>query len=106
MSTTPTTHKRKSAPKRRAAAAHKDVRDDAFALDTRDGGDDLGQTFVENVTGADDAASEHREEALTEEAGGPFVITSAETEFADDTDESNPADAKREPLPTTSHRGS
>jgi hypothetical protein len=41
------------------------------------------------------------EEELIEENGGPFVVTSAEIEFAHDTDESNPIGATREPFPTT-----
>ena len=36
---------------------------------------------------------------VPEEIGGPFVETTAAEEFAHDTDEANPEDASREPLP-------
>ena len=38
---------------------------------------------------------------VPEESGGPFVETSAGTEFAGGTDESNIEEATREPFPTT-----
>jgi hypothetical protein len=63
-------------------------------------GEELGEAFVENLTGADDAATEHRAEDTTDEAGGPFLISAAVQEYAAGTDASNPADAKREPFPT------
>ena len=74
-------------------------------LDTSEGVDDLaeemGEAFVENVTGADDASAEHRDDT-TDEEGGPFVITTGGTEFAEGTDESNPIDAEPAARPTTS----
>jgi hypothetical protein len=63
-------------------------------------GEELGEAFVENLTGADDAATDHRAEALDDEEGGPFLITAAVREFASGIDASNPLDAKREPFPT------
>ena len=36
---------------------------------------------------------------VSEEIGGPFVVTSAADEFAHDIDAANPPDAEREPLP-------
>lgn len=66
-------------------------------------GTELGQAFVENATGADDAFREHRDEATVEELGGPFIITTGETEFASGTDASNPIDAEPEPFPTVSN---
>jgi hypothetical protein len=63
-------------------------------------GRELGEEFVENLTGADDAATEDRAANTTEEQGGPFLITSAVQEFAEGVDASNPAGAKREPFPT------
>ena len=87
-------------PRQRAG----DVRDDAFILETSEGTDalaeELGEEFLENVTGANDAASEHREEELLDEQGS-FVVTTADTEFAHDTDASNPIDAEPAPLPST-----
>jgi|tagenome__1003787_1003787.scaffolds.fasta_scaffold20739446_2 hypothetical protein len=80
---------------------------DAFIADPGDGplriSDDLAATlaedFVRSVTSGDDADEETREEVLPEEIGGPFLETSARTEFARGIDESNPADAEAEPLP-------
>lgn len=63
-------------------------------------GEELGEAFVENLTGADDAATEHRAAETIAEQGGPFVITTGATEFAPGTDASNPPDALREPFPT------
>ena len=40
-------------------------------------------------------------QVVPEESGGPFVETSAGTEFAGGTDESNIEEATREPFPTT-----
>ncbi len=79
---------------------------EALNLDTPDGvdvlGEELGETFVENVTGADDAAMEQSAARTTEEVGGPFVVTSGASEFAPGTDPSNPVDATREAFPTVS----
>ena len=47
-------------------------------------------------------SAERRERILPEEEGGPFVRTRASQEFAYDFDESNIAEATREPLPKTS----
>ena len=63
-------------------------------------GEELGEEFVENLTGADDAATDDRAKVTSDEAGGPFLITTAVQEFANGVDESNPEDAKREPFPT------
>lgn len=79
---------------------------ETIGLQTSEGIDalaeELGEEFVENVTGADDAASEHRERIATEELGGPFVITAPAIEFGAGTDRSNPPSATREPLPRAS----
>ena len=76
---------------------------ETIGLQTSEGTDslaeELGEEFVENVTGADDAASEHRDGIATEENGGPFLITTPAIEFAAGTDRSNPPDATREALP-------
>ena len=78
----------------------------ALSIETPDGvdelGQELGQTYVEDVTGADDAAMEHGAEEALGDDGGPFVVTSGATEFASGTDASNPADAEREAWPTVS----
>ena len=44
---------------------------------------------------------EDHDQIVPEELGGPFIETSAAEEFALDTDEANPEDASREPLPRT-----
>ena len=78
----------------------------ALSIETPDGvdelGEELGETFVEGVTGSDDAAMEHRADGTQEDDGGPFVVTTGATEFAHGTDGSNPADAEREALPMVS----
>ena len=80
---------------------------EAFHLGTSEGTDalaeELGEEFVQNVTGADDAAAENRDAQAEEENGGPFVYTTGKTEFADDIDETNPLEATREALPTVSN---
>ncbi len=85
-------------PRQRAG----DDREQAFILETSEGTDalaeELGEEFVENVTGANDAASEHREDTADEQ--GSFQPSTGAVEFADGVDESNPADAEREALPT------
>ncbi len=86
-------------PRQRAG----DNQEIAFKLETSEGTDalaeELGEEFVENVTGANDSASEHRDQEMLDEQGS-FVVTTGETEFAHDTDASNPPDAEPAPLPT------
>jgi hypothetical protein len=79
---------------------------DAFIADPGDGPaavpDDLAEIlaedFVRSIT-TGEYSDEALEEVVDEEIGGPFVTTSAREEFAEGTDESNPADAEAEPLP-------
>ena len=63
---------------------------------------ELGEAFLESATSGEESESERRDRILTEEDGGPFVRTRASQEFAYDVDESNIAEATREPLPETS----
>jgi hypothetical protein len=66
----------------------------------RDGeGEEMGESFVENATGVDDASMTRREAQTPDEVGGPFVETTGATEFAKGTDKSNPKNATREPVP-------
>lgn len=65
--------------------------------------EELGEAFLESATSGEDSEPERRERILTEEEGGPFVRTRASQEFAYDFDESNIAEATREPLPKTSN---
>jgi hypothetical protein len=51
------------------------------------------------VTSGEDSGESRLGEAPTEESGGPFLETSAATEFAYGTDRSNPWGATREPFP-------
>ncbi len=66
--------------------------------------EELGEGFLRGVTGAEDDEDETFEQIVPEESGGPFLVTTGATEFADGVDESNPADATREPFPRTSSR--
>jgi hypothetical protein len=61
----------------------------------------LGEQFVEGATTGEGAAEDLLDQEVPEERGGPFVQSSAGTEFAEGTDRSNPKGAKREPFPTT-----
>ena len=61
---------------------------------------ELGESFIETATSGEDG--ERRDRFTAEEVGGPFVVTEAGEEFATGTDESNIAEALREPLPRTS----
>jgi hypothetical protein len=63
--------------------------------------EELGEEFVKTAVSGEDTAEEATDEVLLEESGGPFVETSAQTEFASGTDASNPKGAKKEPFPTT-----
>jgi hypothetical protein len=79
---------------------------EVLGLDPSDGveevGEELAETYLENVNGADDAATEHRATDTPADEGGPFVVTKGAVEFAFGTDASNPAGAEREALPTVS----
>jgi hypothetical protein len=65
-------------------------------------GEELGETFIEAATSGEDAEGDRHERVVEEESGGPFVPSTAGQEFAGGTDESNIAEATREPLPRTS----
>jgi hypothetical protein len=110
---------RKKAIKRRDATGHLDAdyerklrassqpRDDnqAFLTGFRSGdalASELGEAFVESATSGEESEPERHDRIFTEEDGGPFVRTRASQEFAYDVDESNIAEATREPLPKTS----
>jgi hypothetical protein len=64
--------------------------------------EELGEAFLESATSGGESESARHERILPEEEGGPFVRTRASQEFAYDFDESNIAEATREPLPKTS----
>lgn len=68
-------------------------------------GDDLAENlaeeFVASATSGENQEEEILDQEVPEERGGPFVESTAGTEFAWGTDASNPKNAKREPFPTT-----
>jgi hypothetical protein len=61
----------------------------------------LGEEFVEEATSGENEGADLQDREVPEERGGPFVVTTGATEFADGTDASNPKDSKREPFPRT-----
>lgn len=64
--------------------------------------EELGEAFLQSATSGEESEPERRDQVFEEEEGGPFVRTRASREFAYDFDESNIAEATREPLPKTS----
>lgn len=87
------------------STAHRRDEDAAFLSGFRTGeplAEELGEAFLESATSGEESEPERRERILPEESGGPFVRTRASQEFAYDVDESNIAEATREPLPKTS----
>jgi hypothetical protein len=65
--------------------------------------EEFGEAFVEAITSGEESEASRRDEVTPDEYGGPFVYTSGREEYALDTDESNIAEATREPLPRTSN---
>jgi hypothetical protein len=110
----------KKAIKRRDATGHLDAEYErklrASSLSARDDGqaflsgfhtgeplaEEMGEAFLQSATSGEESEAERRDRILPEESGGPFVRTRASQEFAYDLDESNIAEATREPLPKTS----
>jgi hypothetical protein len=64
--------------------------------------EEMAEAFLQSATSGEESEAERRDRILPEESGGPFVRTRASQEFAYDFDESNIAEATREPLPKTS----
>jgi len=62
----------------------------------------LGEEAVSSMTSGESQLADDWDRPVEEEDGGPFVETSASDEFAAGTDDSNTADATREPFPKTS----
>jgi hypothetical protein len=82
----------------------KEVEGDAFVKSTGtkdDLAEELAEAAVANMTSGEDQLGTDLEAEVDEEKGGPFVETSGNTEFASGTDESNIAEATREPFPKT-----
>ncbi len=83
---------------------HGDERTDAFLRGARAAdplAEELGEDFVKAATSGQEAGEDTLDQAVSEESGGPFVMTDGSTEFADDIDASNPEGATREPFPRT-----
>jgi hypothetical protein len=64
--------------------------------------EELGEAYLQSATSGEQSEPERHERITPDELGGPFVVTTARQEFANGTDESNIAEATREPLPRTS----
>jgi hypothetical protein len=64
--------------------------------------EELGEAYLQSATSGEESEPDRHERITSEEMGGPFVTTTARVEFADGIDESNIAEATREPLPRTS----
>ena len=61
----------------------------------------LAEAAVASMNSGEEQLGENFNAEVVEERGGPFVKTTAGTEFAEGTDESNIKGATREPFPTT-----
>jgi hypothetical protein len=80
---------------------------DAFIPDPGDGpartSDDLAELlaedFIEAATRGNEVLEDDLDQPLSDELGGPFVVTDPRDELADGVDDSNPSDAAAEPLP-------
>lgn len=87
------------------ARAGKDTDDnEAFLKKARsrdDLAEELGESAVVSMTSGEESLRDDLDAEVAEERGGPFVKTTAGTEFAEGTDESNIPEATREPFPTT-----
>ena len=89
---------------RELGTARPKEKDRAFFSTNRSGDDlaeELGEEVVSKMTSGEDEGEDVLDQHVTEEDGGPFVTTTAKTEFAHGTDASNPSTSKREPFPTT-----
>lgn len=67
--------------------------------------EELAEAAVTSMTSGEDALFGALDADVVEEHGGPFVETSGGTEFASGTDESNIAEATREPFPRANGSG-
>jgi len=94
--------------KTRRARTRRDDHADAFLPDP-DGGpartsddlaEELAEEFLKSATSGEYVSEDELDQEVPEESGGPFVIHSARSEFGRGVDESNPADAHREAVPS------
>jgi hypothetical protein len=79
--------------------------DYAAFIETTAAEDDLAEELAEGavvaMTSGEGQVVDDMNRDVEEDWGGPFVVTSASREFAGGTDDSNIAEATREPFPTT-----
>jgi hypothetical protein len=102
---------RAATPLKAAGSQRRTDTADAFMPDPEDGPaiirDDLAEVLAEDylrsATSGEDIDDEVMGQVVPEEFGGPFVESTADEEFAEGTDESNPVDAVPEPLPRAVH---
>jgi hypothetical protein len=77
----------------------------AAFIETSAAEDDLAENLAEGavvaMTSGEGQMVDDMNRDVEEDWGGPFVVTSASREFAGGTDDSNIAEATREPFPTT-----
>lgn len=77
----------------------------AAFIETAEAEDDLAEELAEvavvAMTSGESQMVEDLNRDVEEDWGGPFVVTSANREFAGGTDDSNIPEATREPFPTT-----
>jgi hypothetical protein len=73
--------------------------DDGDMIVNDDLAESLAEEFVHAATSGENQGEDTQDQVVPEEIGGPFIETSAEEEFADGIDESNPSDAEVEPMP-------
>jgi hypothetical protein len=59
----------------------------------------FGEAVVEKATSGEDAGEDDRDRVVSEEAGGPFVETNGNAEYAYGIDAFSPEGAWREPFP-------
>jgi hypothetical protein len=94
--------------KTRRVRSRRDDHADAFLPDP-DGGpahtnddlaEEMAEEFLKSATSGEYVSEDELDQEVPEESGGPFVIHPAHYEFARDIDDSNPADASREALPS------
>ena len=62
--------------------------------------EELVEDFMLTVTSGQEAGEDIRNQRFPEDNGGPFVISTAGQELADDIDESTPVDGSREAEPS------
>lgn len=86
-------------PDKDEAATHAFI---SGAISAEELSEELGEAYLESATSGGQSESDRHERITPDELGGPFLVSSARREFADGTDESNIAEATREPLPRTS----